>query len=111
MQLKDCEKKDKYLDLLGEEKTMKHEGDRYTNRDWCFWCSQRKINKGTGGLGNRKKSGDNTNYNIIENGQNAEKSPGDLRTLVPADHRIKLKDCEKKDKYLDCLGDRKNYGT
>ena len=57
---------------------MEHEGDRYTNHDFCIWYSQRKIKKGTGGLGNRKKSGDHPNYNIIENGQNTEKSPGDL---------------------------------
>ena len=31
---------------------------------------------------------------------------------VPADHRIKLKECEKKDKYLDLAkGIKKNYGT
>ena len=31
---------------------------------------------------------------------------------VPADHRIKLKECEKKDKYLDLArGLKKNYGT
>ena len=30
---------------------------------------------------------------------------------VPANHRIKLKDCEKKDKYLDLAWELKNYGT
>ena len=30
---------------------------------------------------------------------------------VPADHRIKLKECEKKDKYLDFARElKKNYG-
>ena len=30
--------KDKYLDLVRElKKTIKHEGDDYTNRDWGFW--------------------------------------------------------------------------
>ena len=139
--------------------------------------------KGTGGLGSRRTSGDHPNYSIVENGQNTEKSSGDLRRLavtqtlvkihqltligkilkekiiimiiiiiimhhpapvlendthkllwdfdihtdhlisarkldfivinkkertckivdfaVPADHRIKLKECKKKDKYLD----------
>ena len=28
-----------------------------------------------------------------------------------ADHRIKLKECEKKDKYLDIARELKNYGT
>ena len=40
IKLKECEKKDKYLDLAKElKKTMKHEGDNYTNCDWCFWFS------------------------------------------------------------------------
>ena len=30
---------------------------------------------------------------------------------VPADHRIKLKDCEKKDKYLSLVRELKNRGT
>ena len=31
---------------------------------------------------------------------------------VPADHRIKLKECEKNDKYLDLARElKKNYGT
>ena len=31
---------------------------------------------------------------------------------VPADHRIKLKECEKKNKYLDLAWElKKNYGT
>ncbi len=30
---------------------------------------------------------------------------------VPADHRIKPKACEKKDKYLDLARELKNYGT
>ena len=30
---------------------------------------------------------------------------------VPADHRIKLKECGKKDKYFDLARELKNYGT
>ena len=38
IKLKECEKRDKYLDLARElKKTMEHEGDNYTNCDWCFW--------------------------------------------------------------------------
>ena len=34
IKLKECEKKDKYLDLARElKKTMEHEGDNYTNCD------------------------------------------------------------------------------
>ena len=35
IKLKECEKRDKYLDLARElKKTMEHAGD---NCDWCFW--------------------------------------------------------------------------
>ena len=80
IKLKECGKKDKYLDLATElKKIMEHEGDNYTNRDWCFWYSQQMIIKVTGGLGYKRTSGDHPNHNIIENVQNTEKSPGDLR--------------------------------
>ena len=82
LKLKESEKKDKYLDLARElKKTMEHEGDNYTNRDWCFWHSYQKIIKGTGWLGGWRTSRDPPNYNIIENSQNTVKSPGDLRRL------------------------------
>ena len=43
IKLKESEKKDKYLNFARElKKTMEHEGDNYTNRDWCFWYSQQK---------------------------------------------------------------------
>ena len=35
--LKESEKKDKYVDLSRElKKSMEYEGDDYTNRDWCI---------------------------------------------------------------------------
>ena len=38
IKLKECEKKDKYLNLARKlKKTMEYEGDNYTNCDWCFW--------------------------------------------------------------------------
>ena len=40
IKLKECEKKDKYLDLAREvKKTMEHAGGNYTNCNWCFWNS------------------------------------------------------------------------
>ena len=36
----------------------------------------------TGGLGSWQPSGDHPNDSVIENGQNTEKSPGDLRRLA-----------------------------
>ena len=40
-----------------------------------------KGDTGTGGLGNKRTSGDHSNYSIVEIGQNTEKSPGDLKRL------------------------------
>ena len=38
IKLKECEKRDKYLDHARElNKTMEHEGDNYGNCDLCFW--------------------------------------------------------------------------
>ena len=45
--------------------------------------------KGTGGRGNWRASGDHPNDGIVENGQNAEKSPGDLKRHVK-DHQLTL---------------------
>ena len=96
IKLKKSEKKDKYLDLARElKKTMEHEGDNYTNLYWCFWYSHRRIIKGTEGIGGRRTSGEHPNYNIIGNGQNTEKSRGDLRRLAVTqtlvkNHQLKL---------------------
>ena len=61
---------------------MEHEVDNYTNHDWCFLYSHQRIIDGNGGIGGRRTSGDHPNYSIIENSQNTEKSPGDLRRLA-----------------------------
>ena len=75
--------------LLGNWKTVEHESDNYTNCDWCFWYSQQSIMKGTGGFGNKTTRVDHPNYYIIENGQNTEKSPGDLRRLAVIETPVK----------------------
>ncbi len=88
--MKECENKYKHLDLAREsKKTMEHEGDNYTNCNWCFWYSQQRIIKGTGGLGSWGTSGDHPNNSIIENGQNSEKSPGDLKRLAVTQTPVK----------------------
>ena len=51
--------------------------------------------KGAGELGSWRTSGDHTNYNIVENGQNTKKSTGDLRRLAVSqtlvkDHQLTL---------------------
>ena len=88
--LKESEKKNKNLNLPRElKKIMELEGDNYTNRDLRFWYSYQRIIKGTGGLGGKRTSRDHPNYNIIENGQNNEKSPGDLRRLAVTQTPVK----------------------
>ena len=91
VKLKESEKKNKYFDLARKlkKKTMEHEGDSYTNRDWRFWYSHQMVIKGTGRLGNKRTSGDHSNYYIIENDQNTEKSLGDLRRLAVTQTSVK----------------------
>ena len=57
---------------------MEQESDVYTNFDWCSWYNHQRIIKETGGLGNKRTSGEHPNYCIIEIGQNTEKNPGNL---------------------------------
>ena len=96
IKLKESEKKDEYLDLAREiKKTMEHEGVNYTSSDCCFWYSHLRIIKGIGELIGGRTSGGYPDYNIIESGQNIEKSPGDLRRLpvtqTPVkDHQLTL---------------------
>ena len=61
---------------------MEHESDGDTSCNWCTRYSYQKISSGIGGLGNKRASGDHSNYHIVEIGQNTEKSPGDLRRFA-----------------------------
>ena len=92
IKLKESEKKDKYVDLARELKKL-----------WNMEVTIIPIvigefgieHKGTGGLGSSRSRGGHRNYSIIENDQNTEKSPGDLRrfavTQTPVkDHRLTL---------------------
>ena len=82
VKLKESKKKAKYLDLAREfKKIVEHGSDGDTNCNWCSWYSHLRIGTRTGGLGNKKTSGDHSNYSIIEIGQNTEESPGDLLSL------------------------------
>ena len=81
VKLKESEKRDKYLALAREQK-KKHESEDNTNCNWCSWYSHQRISTRNEKLGNKRTSGDHPNYYIIENSQNTEKSPGDLRRLV-----------------------------
>ena len=81
IKLNECEKKDKYLDLARELKKLWNMQVTIIPIVTCVWNSNERITEGTGGLGSWRTSGDHPNYYIIENGQNTEKSPGDLRRL------------------------------
>ena len=51
--------------------------------------SHQRIIEETGGLGGWRTNGDYPNYSIIENGQNTEKSLGDLRRLAVIQTSVK----------------------
>ena len=90
VKFKESEKKDNSLDFARElKKTMEHEVDNRTNRDWCSCYSHQRIIKGSGGLGDKRTGGDHPNYYIIENGQNTEKSLGNLRRLAVTQTPVK----------------------
>ena len=59
-----------------------HVSDGDTNCNWYSRYSHQRVGTGSGGLGNKKTSGDHVNYSIIENGPKTQKSPGDGRRLV-----------------------------
>ena len=61
---------------------MEHESYNYTNCNLCSWYSPQMIGKWTGGLGNKRASGDHRNYSIIEISQKTEKCPGHARRLA-----------------------------
>ena len=74
---KECEKKDKYLDLARELKKLWNVKVAIIP---ILIGALGTVTKGAGGVGSWWTSGDHPNNNIIENGQNTEKSPGDLRS-------------------------------
>ena len=55
----------------------------------AFGTVTKRITKGTRGLGSWRTSGDHPNDSIIENGQNTEKSPGNLRRLAVTQTPVK----------------------
>ena len=63
--------------LLKNWKGMEHEGDGNTNCNWRTRFSQQRLDTRTGGLGNKRMSGDHPNYYIVEIDQNTKKSLGD----------------------------------
>ena len=74
-------KGDKYLDFARELKNMQHESDGDTNCNSRTRYYHQMIVTGIGGLGNKRKSGNPPNYNIIDIGQNSNECHGDLSWL------------------------------
>ena len=55
----------------------------------AFGTVTKGLLKGLEDFGSWRTSGDNPNYSIIENGQNTEKSPGDLSRLAVSQTQVK----------------------
>ena len=94
IKLKECEKKDKYLDLARKLKKL---WNMQITIITIVIGAFGPITKGllNGGVGIWRTGGDHPNFYIIENGQNTEKSPGDLRRLAVTqtpveNHRLTL---------------------
>ena len=68
---------------------MEHESDGDTNWNWGTWNSPQRIDTVTGGLGNKRTSGDPPNYSIVKIGLNTEKSPGDFWRLTVAQNLMR----------------------
>ncbi len=60
---------------------MENERDSNPTCNLYTRYSHERIGIATGRLGNKRTSGDHPNYSIIENGQNTQKSPGDMKRL------------------------------
>ena len=80
LKLKECEKRDKYLDLARE---MKKLWKMKVTIISIVIGALGTVTKGLiQGLGNNGTGGDCPNCCIVEIGQNTEKSPGELRRLA-----------------------------
>ena len=79
VKLKESEKKDKYLDLTRKLEKLRNMKVAIIP---IVIGVLGTVTKGTGGLGNKRKSGDHPKYCISDIDQNTQKSPGDLKRLA-----------------------------
>ena len=122
----------------GTNKTEEHEGGSNTNCSWHTWNGSQRFAKETGRVENRRMNQDHSEYSIVQISQDTEKGPRNLRRLavtqtnhdynsrpsdsqqkkrtchivdfaIPADLRVKLKEREKKNKYLILLENQKSW--
>ena len=84
--LKECEKKDKYLDLARE---LKKPWNMYVTIVPIVIGALGTITKRPGGLGSWQTGRDYPNDSIVENSQNPETSPGDVMRLAVTQTSVK----------------------
>ena len=90
IKLKECEKKDKYLDLARElKKLWNMQVTIIPIVNGAFGTVTEGLRKGLEDLEVGGRVGDHPNDSIIENSQNTEKSPGDLRRLAVTQTPVK----------------------
>ena len=66
LKMKENKKWDKYLDLAGAEKSVKHEHDCDTNCRWCTWNGPQGFGKEIGKIGNKRKNPDHLDHSIVK---------------------------------------------
>ena len=74
--------------LEKRKKNMGYESDGDNNRNCRAQYTHQRIDKGTRGLGNKRMSGDHTNYTIVGISLKNKKSPGDLWRFAPTQTRV-----------------------
>ena len=83
VKLKESKRRDKYLDLARElkKKLWNMKVMVIPILIGALFTVTKRISTMTGGIGEKRASGDHPKDSIVEIGQNTEKSPGDLRRL------------------------------
>ena len=90
IKLKEREKRDKYLDLArGLKKLWNRKVTIIPIVIGAFGAVTKGLLKGSGRFGSWRSSGDHPNNSAIEDGQNTEKSPGDLRRVAVTQSPVK----------------------
>ena len=68
---------------------MERESNGDTNCDWGAQYSHQRIDKGTGGLGDKRMSGNHHGYSITKICENTENRTEDLRKLAVSQTPVK----------------------
>ena len=79
----------------GAKNNNNNNNNNNTNWNRCTRYSHKRIGKMSGGIENKRTSGDHPKYNIIKIGHNTEISPGNSRRLAVTqtpvnDHQLML---------------------